>query len=258
MQHNPAPLKLHFTTVGSGPAVLLVHGMADDSSVWDATVAAAGPNLACTTVDLPGHGRSPTPSEEAAYRREAVLDALDGVLAQIGPAVMVGHLLGGYLALVHHLTRPGVLRGLVLVSTGPGFRDAEAMQRWNDRVHANTPNLDMAPVAATISLHTDSLVIERLSEVSIPVGAGGGKRGSQLLRRQRLHGNQALRRASRHRGGWASPGNAHPSRTDRGDDPPGGRRFGKTRPFQSRRAPPSVTPLLDAGSRHFIKEDLIP
>ncbi len=170
MQHNPAPLKLHFTTVGSGPAVLLVHGMADDSSVWDATVAAAGPNLACTTVDLPGHGRSPTPSEEAAYRREAVLDALDGVLAQIGPAVMVGHSLGGYLALVHHLTRPGVLRGLVLVSTGPGFRDAEAMQRWNDRVHANTPNLDMAPVAATISLHTDSLVIERLSEVSIPVG----------------------------------------------------------------------------------------
>ena len=161
---------LHTTTTGAGPAVVLVHGMGDNGSVWDGTVEALGSDYCCTTIDLPGHGQSPAPSEQAAYEREAVLSSIDAVLARTGQAVYVGHSLGGYLGLTHCLTRPGVIRGLVLVAAGPGFRDAEAMKDWNDRVHLSAPRLTIPRVATTTSLHTDSMVIDRLAELTVPVG----------------------------------------------------------------------------------------
>ena len=161
---------LYQQRTGTGPAVVLVHGIADDSSIWAPTVAALSADCACTAIDLPGHGRSPTPTEPSAYEREALLASIDEVLDGTGPAVCVGHSLGGYLGLAHSITRPGVLRGLVLVSTGPGFRDAAAMQDWNDRVHLSAPRLDIPRVATTASLHTDSMVIDRLTEVTVPVG----------------------------------------------------------------------------------------
>ena len=161
---------LHTATSGAGPAAVLVHGMGDDGSVWAGTVDELAADYACTTIDLPGHGRSPAPSEQAPYEREAVLASIDAVLAWTGPAVWVGHSLGGYLGLTHCLTRPGVLRGLVLVAAGPGFRDAAAMKDWNDRVHVNAPRLTIPRIATVTGLHTDSLVIDRLAEVTVPVG----------------------------------------------------------------------------------------
>ena len=161
---------LHTTTAGTGPAVVLVHGMGDDGSVWAGTAEALAAGYACTIVDLPGHGRSPAPSEQAAYEREAVLASIDAVLARTGPAVYVGHSLGGYLGLTHSLTRPGAVRGLVLVAAGPGFRDGAAMKDWNDRVHLSADRLDIPRIATTTSLHTDSMVIDRLTEVTVPVG----------------------------------------------------------------------------------------
>lgn len=164
--------ELHRTTVGSGPPVVLLHGMGDDSSVWDETVAELAGDFACTTVDLPGHGRSPAPDNPAAYEREAVLEAIDEVLERTGPALLVGHSLGGYLALAHRITRGDgpAAPGLVLVSAGPGFRDADSMAQWNDRVRANAPSLSMAAAAAAIGFHVDSMVIDRLEEVTVPVG----------------------------------------------------------------------------------------
>ena len=165
--------ELHCATVGSGPPVVLVHGMGDDSSVWDKTAAALAGDFACTAVDLPGHGRSPAPDDPGAYEREAVLEAIDAVLERTGPALVVGHSLGGYLALAHRITRgdgPTAATGLVLVSAGPGFRDADSMAHWNDRVRANAPSLSMPTAAAAIGFHVDSMVIDRLEEVTVPVG----------------------------------------------------------------------------------------
>ena len=173
--------QLHRTTTGAGPAAVFVHGFADDSSVWDTTVAALDAHCACTAIDLPAHGRSPAPAEAAAYEREALLASIDDVLADSGPAVYVGHSLGGYLGLAHCITRPGVLRGLVLVAAGPGFRDASSMQDWNDAVHLSMPRLELPRVAATASLHTDSMVIDRLAEVTVPVGLIVGSRDRNFV-----------------------------------------------------------------------------
>ena len=44
------------------------------------------------------------------------------------------------------------------------------MAQWNDRVRANAPSLSMAAAAAAIGFHVDSMVIDRLEEVTVPVG----------------------------------------------------------------------------------------
>ncbi len=162
--------RLHRTTSGTGPPLVFVHGMADDSSIWDSTVAALTDDFTCTRLDLPGHGVSPAPEEPEAYAREALLESIDDVLDEIGPAIWIGHSLGGYLGLAHAITRPNVLRGLVLVATGPGFRDAKSMENWNNWVRRSANRLPIPEVATISSLHVDSMVIERFSEIAVPVG----------------------------------------------------------------------------------------
>ena len=159
--------------------MVFVHGLDDDRSCWDAVTDRLEADHRCVAVDLPGHGDSPTPTEADPYRRGAVLASIDRVLDGIGPAVLVGHSLGGYLGLAHVLSRPGVLVGLVLVATGPGFRDDESRRRWNERVEANAPTYGIDLVAATIALHEDSYVMDNLSDVSVPVAlvVGSDDRG---------------------------------------------------------------------------------
>ena len=44
------------------------------------------------------------------------------------------------------------------------------MKDWNDWVHRTASRLTIPRIATTTSLHTDSMVINRLTEVSVPVG----------------------------------------------------------------------------------------
>ena len=181
-------------TVVSGPATapgtittLWVHGVDSDTHVWDAAVELVAVDHPCVAVDLPGHGASPSPDDPAAYERDPVLDDLDAVITGIRSAdpdqriVLVGHSLGGYLGLAHALTRNDEhgVDALVLVSTGPGFRDPDAMTSWNERVQANAPSYGVSEVAATIAFHVDSMVMDRMTELTLPIGLviGDGDKG---------------------------------------------------------------------------------
>jgi len=79
---------------------------------------------------------------------------------------LVGHSLGGYLSLAHALDCPEDIAGLVLIAAGPGFRNAEAREEWNDAVRASAEKLDQAPGVEEISMHVDSEVIDHLTDIS--------------------------------------------------------------------------------------------
>ena len=46
-------------------------------------------------------------------------------------AILAGHSLGGYLSLSFHIAHPDRVKALVLIDTGPGYRDDKARAGWN-------------------------------------------------------------------------------------------------------------------------------
>lgn len=150
------------TTGGSSPAVVCTHGVGDDSSTWAEVVtrlAEAGHSV--TSWDLRGHGASDGFDD---YSRDAALGDLEQIVRSIGqPAILVGHSLGGYLSLALAITQPSLVRGLVLVATGPGYRNDEAREQWNQWLRDN-----FEPHKAQLGAQPDALVIDRLDEVKAP------------------------------------------------------------------------------------------
>ncbi len=117
-------LRLHghdlvFRHEGSGPVVLLIHGMAGSRSAWQRTVAplvAAGHTVVAP--DLPGHGDSEAASGDSSIG--ALAATLRDLLLALGHerATLVGHSLGGGIAMQFSYLFPEHTERLVLVSTG--------------------------------------------------------------------------------------------------------------------------------------------
>jgi 3-oxoadipate enol-lactonase len=118
--------------VPGGQPVVLLHGLSDDHGLWRYTVPALADRYATFAVDLPGHGRSDPPPDDATIawfgdRIVALIDALG-----LDRPVLGGLSMGGGTAQYAALAMPGRLRGLVLVSTSPAFPEANR-ERFLDR-----------------------------------------------------------------------------------------------------------------------------
>lgn len=111
-----------------GLPTVLLHGFLDHAGTWSRVAARlSGWRLA---LDHRGHGRSPHVGEGDddafhTYTFAEYLADLDGLLAQTGPALLVGHSMGGTLASMYAGVRPERVRGLVTVD-GLGLVDSSA------------------------------------------------------------------------------------------------------------------------------------
>ena len=177
------PTRLHTIRRGDGPPIVFVHGMGTSAATWDRLHRLLADRFTTVAVDLLGHGESPVLDDPDEYLRDRALADLDDVLADLrsdidAPAVLVGHSLGGYLALAHAATRPGVVRAIVVLNTGPGFRDPDKRAAWNDMSRRNAHRFGVPEQVTTMNLQADSIVMDRLAEMATPtlVLAGGDDR----------------------------------------------------------------------------------
>lgn len=168
-------MQLHVERSGSGPSVVFIHGWQNDTTIWSPIIGELRGEAECIAVDLPGHGRS-VAADLGAYERDAVLESLDEIVAACDDRpVFVGHSLGGFLSLSYAATRPGALRGMVLVATGPGYRSEEPRAGWNQWVHDHID--PKAPEGQhRICLQHDSLVIDSLGSIDVPTALVVGER----------------------------------------------------------------------------------
>ncbi len=106
-----------------GTPVLLLHGVGGGRQAWDvsgtgAALAAAG--FTALAADLPGYGASlPVAPSTLAGMAAAVVQTLAAL--GTGPAVLVGHSMGGMVAQEVAATAPQWVHGLVLAGTSPAF-----------------------------------------------------------------------------------------------------------------------------------------
>lgn len=119
---------LNFRDEGSGPPVLLIHGVGADLESWDGVLSRLGPKRRYVRYDQRGHGasrRTPGPYSLRDLGEDAIalLDHLG-----IGRVAVVGFSLGGLVAQYLALTYPERIQCLTLISTVAG-RTAEE-QAW--------------------------------------------------------------------------------------------------------------------------------
>ena len=110
-------MSLHVRTLGQGPRLVLLHGWALNSHVWDDVVTRLASEFTLECVDLPGHGAS-------AWQLQ-VRD-IDSLAAAVAPCLgeqchLLGWSLGGTVALQLALRHPARVEKLVLVSSTPKF-----------------------------------------------------------------------------------------------------------------------------------------
>jgi pimeloyl-ACP methyl ester carboxylesterase len=110
--------RLATRTIGeSGPRVAFVHGLFGQGRNWTTIAKGLADEHRITLVDLPNHGHSPW-TETADYVDMAGLLA-DEFEAFGEPVTLVGHSMGGKVAMQLALRRPELLRGLVVVDVAP-------------------------------------------------------------------------------------------------------------------------------------------
>jgi len=106
-----------YLTEGSGPrTALLIHGSGMSARSWVNQLHGRLAALRMIAVDLPGHGESDSiPAASVEEYADIVGDAL--VALDCGPVVVVGHSLGGSIAIALAARRPALVRGLVLIAS---------------------------------------------------------------------------------------------------------------------------------------------
>jgi len=121
-------VNLNYQMAGTGNAVLFVHGYTGSGNDWSHQISALSPTHRVTAMDLRGHGKSDAPSKEEEYSMEIFRDDVLGLLdhLRMDKCCLVGHSLGGFIALEFALAHPHRLAGLVLVDTSSGDWDRPA------------------------------------------------------------------------------------------------------------------------------------
>ncbi len=107
--------------VGQGPPMLLIPGLTCPGAVWDETVAHYRRQYRCHIVSLAGFGGAAPTAALANPLLAAVRDQLLAYIKaqKLNKPVVVGHSLGGFLALWLSTTRPGAVGPLVILDSLP-------------------------------------------------------------------------------------------------------------------------------------------
>jgi len=170
-------MKLNVERHGSGPPMVLTHGIGDDLHTWDRWVPRLESAWTVTRWDQRGHGESERTADPEDYSPELALTDLEQVVTDAGPpVVLVGHSLGGYLSLGLAERRPELVRALVIIATGPGFRDPAARAKWNEMLLGSGDTLGLPEPVLHIGVQTESTVLDALSTISAPVFVVVGER----------------------------------------------------------------------------------
>jgi 3-oxoadipate enol-lactonase len=112
------PIYLAWRDIGSGAPILLIHGLGGSSRSWSGVVRQLRDHYRVLSFDLPGHGESPAPGEALTLDEIAASAAAHLAAAGVSRPIVVGHSVGGFVALLMaRLVEPGAL---VLVGSGAG------------------------------------------------------------------------------------------------------------------------------------------
>ncbi|HEY8866163.1 MAG TPA: alpha/beta fold hydrolase [Solirubrobacteraceae bacterium] len=121
--------RVSYRSAGEGPVLLLIHGITSSSRTWEPVVESLAADHTVIAPDLLGHGESAKPRGD--YSLGAYASGVRDLLIALGHerATVVGHSLGGGIAMQFAYQFPELVERLVLVSSGGLGREVSALLR---------------------------------------------------------------------------------------------------------------------------------
>jgi pimeloyl-ACP methyl ester carboxylesterase len=102
---TPDGVVIAFEEEGSGPPVVLVHGITDNREIWDGTVSRLAGDFRCVRLDLRGHGQSGDAADLSPFTMASDVAAVVAELGLERPA-LVGHSLGAVVVTAYAASAP--------------------------------------------------------------------------------------------------------------------------------------------------------
>jgi len=137
-------ITIDYQVTGQGRAVLMSHGYSATRHMWDGQHAKLGDRYRMISWDMRGHGGTDSPSDPARYSHALTVADMKALLDHLGirRAVIGGLSLGGTMSLEFYVAHPDMVEALILCDTGPGYRNAEARAKWNERAMTRATELE--------------------------------------------------------------------------------------------------------------------
>ncbi|MDA0169521.1 alpha/beta fold hydrolase [Solirubrobacter taibaiensis] len=176
---------------GSGPTLVLVHGITSSAMTWERVIAELAEHYTVIAPDLLGHGTSAKPRGD--YSLGAYASGIRDLLVALGHerATLLGHSLGGGIALQFAYQFPERLERLVLVSSGGLGREVHFMLRAATLPGADyvLPVLSSPPLRGGVTATVKALATVgiRPSADGVGIGQGFASLGAVDARRAFLH-----------------------------------------------------------------------
>ena len=145
-------VRIHYRRLGSGPAMVLLHGFPQTGHCWRKVMPALAERFTVVAPDLRGYGDSDRPA--AGYDKRTMAADVADVIRTLGiqPVVLVGHDRGARVAHRFALDHPSLLTRLVLLDIAPTYDvfartdQVSARARWHWFFH-QLPDLPEALTA---------------------------------------------------------------------------------------------------------------
>src|SRR5207247_652063 len=94
--------------------------------------------------DMRGHGQTESPNDPALYSHAFTVADMKALLDHLGvPRAVIGGLsLGGTMSLEFYIAHPEMVEALIICDSGPGYRNAEAREKWNERARTRATDFE--------------------------------------------------------------------------------------------------------------------
>jgi pimeloyl-ACP methyl ester carboxylesterase len=128
-------IEIDYEDSGRGRPILLSHGYSATRRMWSGQHRALGDRYRVISWDMRGHGQTDSPDDPAQYSHALTVADMKALLEHLGiqRAVIGGLSLGGTMSLEFYVAHPEMVEALVICDSGPGYRNADAREKWNER-----------------------------------------------------------------------------------------------------------------------------
>jgi pimeloyl-ACP methyl ester carboxylesterase len=186
-------VRLYYEDHGRGTPILLTHGFAAATGMWQPQIEAFQHAYRLIPWDMRGHGDSDAPEDQALYSQDHTVADMRGLLDHLGieRAIVAGHSLGGFMSLAFHLAYPDRVQALLLQGCGPGYRNPKTRQAWKAQAERRAQALEskgldavgggaevgvskrhsaagLAKAARGMLTQVDARVIDHIPHISVP------------------------------------------------------------------------------------------